>query len=67
MSNQFLKEIHQFVTDKIADSTAAVEKTRAGNAGKEKILEYHEGKLSEFKSLRALMDRKYNLTTQSYH
>jgi hypothetical protein len=67
MSNQFLKEIHQFVTDKIADSTAAMEKAKTGHGNNDQILKYHEGKLTELSMLRALMDNKYNLTTQSYH
>ena len=67
MSNQFLKEIHNFVTKKIADATAAMDETEADNGGNDHQKSFYEGKLSEFRSLRAFMDEKYNLTTQSYH
>lgn len=67
MSNQFLKEIHQFVTKKIADAAAAMDRAESDNGGDDRQVKYYEGKLCEYRSLRALMDEKYNLTTHSYH
>lgn len=67
MSNQFLKEIHQFVTKKITDASAAMDKAEADNSGDDRQVKYYEGKLSEFRSLRVFMDENFNLTNHSYH
>lgn len=65
MSNQFLQEIHQYLTGSIlASQTAAKTAAQTGDAAQ---LHFHQGKLEELQALRAFLDAHINLTTQRYY
>ncbi len=65
MANQFLVEIHDFITGRLESARKACEEARSReDRGK---LRFHEGRLDELGSLRAFLSEHFDLDTQNYY
>jgi hypothetical protein len=65
MANQFLVEIHDYISRQ--SDAGAEERKRARDRGDEKRLSFIDGKLSELKLIRNFLSDHFDLTTQKYY
>lgn len=65
MANQFLVQIHQFISDRQASSRQSVDQSRSrGDRGRES---FHQGRLDELQKLRDFLGEQFDLDTQTYY
>lgn len=65
MANQFLIDIHDYLSRHIEAASAAMQE--AASLGDRERLQFNTGKVNELKSLRAYISEKYDLITQKYY
>ena len=65
MANQFLVEIHDYITRQI--ETDLKDKGAAGGQGDEKRLAFIDGHLFELYLIREFLSERFDLTTQKYY
>jgi len=65
MANEYLVNIHHFLSMKIQESAAAARS--AGDKGDRTAQQYHNGKLYELTRIRAYLSENFNLETQVYY
>ena len=65
MSNQFLSEIHDYISLEIAESQRAAQ--TAEQKGDVPGLRFHQGMLQEWFVIRNFLDAHFNLSTQRYY
>lgn len=65
MANEYLVNIHNFLSEKIKESEAAVRS--AVDKGDMAAQQYYNGKLYELTQIRDHMSENFNLVTQVYY
>ena len=65
MANQYLIEVHKFITLKI--KTAQSEKNRAAEKGDDAQTNFYTGQIEELMLLREFLKTNFDLTTQRYY
>lgn len=65
MANQFLVEIHDYITRQMAADLE--ERGAARTRGDEKRLTFIEGHLFELRLIREFLSERFDLTTQKYY
>ena len=64
MANQFLVEIHRYLSRQIDTATRANQEAASlGDKGRQ---EFYSGKIDELTNLRAFISEKFDLITQKY-
>lgn len=65
MANQFLVEIHDYITQQMESCLKYREEARS--RGDEKRLAFIDGHLLELRLMREFLSERFNLTTQKYY
>ncbi len=65
MANDYLVEIHNYITQKIKESTAT--KDRARKQGNTREICFHSGQLAELIAIRDFLSTRFDLDTQKYY
>jgi len=65
MANQFLAEIHEYISRQI--ETDLKERATARGRGDENRLSFLDGRLSELKLIRTYLSDHFDLNTQKYY
>lgn len=64
MANEFLIEIHNFISEKILNARKAIEEAAANKESESH--RFYEGQLKEWHHLRAYLAERVDLKTQKY-
>jgi hypothetical protein len=65
LANQYLVEIHDYVTRQIEAASKAMQE--AATLGDRKQQRFNAGKIDELKALRAYISKTFDLLTQKYY